>query len=111
MAEIRDYEKKNIKKRPGNDPGGACKNDGKSISSVNTIAPSANLVATVDGYLHYWSLFYCLLQRHCVNNHSRSFTSDCKDKMDYSVSVFMSYLFRYSARSGSLEKSKRFLKS
>lgn len=52
MAEIRDYEKKNIKKRPENNPGGACENDGKSISSVNTIAPSANLVGTVKGNFH-----------------------------------------------------------
>ena len=52
MAEIRDYEKKKYKKRHENNPGGACKNDGKLISSVNTIEPSANLVATMNSYFH-----------------------------------------------------------
>ena len=63
MAEIRDYEKKNYHTRPENHPRGACKPGGKSISSVNTIEPSANLVAATDGYLHYLSLYYCLLLR------------------------------------------------
>ncbi len=53
MAEIRDYEKKKHKKRHENNPGGACKNDGKLISSVNTIEPSANLVGTIKGNIHY----------------------------------------------------------
>ena len=55
MAEIRDYEKKKHNKRHENNPGGACKNDGKLISSVNTIEPSANLVAAVDSYLHFFT--------------------------------------------------------
>lgn len=52
MAEIRDYEKKKYKTHPENKPGGAYKNDGKSISSVNTIVPSANLVGTMKGDFH-----------------------------------------------------------
>ena len=52
MAEIRDYEKKKYKKRHENNPCGACKNDGKLISSVNTIEPSANLMGAVKGDFH-----------------------------------------------------------
>ena len=52
IAKIRDYEKKKYKKRHENNPGGACKNDGKLISSVNTIEPSANLVGTMKGDSH-----------------------------------------------------------
>ena len=57
MAEIRDYEKKKYKKRHENNPGGACKNDGKLISSVNTIEPSANLVGAMKGYFHELQFF------------------------------------------------------
>lgn len=52
MAEIRDYEKKKYKKRHEDNPGGACKNDGKTVSLVNAIASSANLVAAVNDYIH-----------------------------------------------------------
>ena len=52
MAEIRDYEKKKYKKRHENNLGGACKNDGKSVLLVDTIAPSANLVGAVKGDFH-----------------------------------------------------------
>ena len=52
MAEIRDYEKRKYKKRHENNPGGACKNNGKLISSVNTIEPSTNLVGTMKGDFH-----------------------------------------------------------
>ena len=52
MAEIRDYEKRKYKKRHENNPGGACKNDGKLTSSVNTIEPSANLVGVMKGDSH-----------------------------------------------------------
>lgn len=65
MAEIRDYEKKKHKKRPENNPGGACKNDGKLISSVNTIEPSANLVATKDGDSHSNKLFTVAVGPNC----------------------------------------------
>ncbi len=54
MAKIWDFEKKNIKKHHENNLGGACKNDGKSVSSVNTIDPSANLVGTMKGDSHKW---------------------------------------------------------
>lgn len=53
MDEIRDYEKKKYNKRNENNLGSACKNDGKFISSVNTIEPSANLVGTMKGDSHF----------------------------------------------------------
>lgn len=73
MAEIRDYEKKKYKKRHENNSGGACKNDGKLMSSVNTIEPSANLVAATGGYLHYLSLYYCILLRNEKRFHISQF--------------------------------------
>ena len=65
MAEIWDFEKKNIKKHHENNLGGACKNGGMLISSVNTIEPSANLVATIDGDSHSNKLFTVAVGPNC----------------------------------------------